>query len=161
MIYQQTNTPLGKLTLVADDKALKEIFWSGEAIQPVAGVMPQAGSNAVIDQAIAELSAYFNGLLTTFTVPVAPEGTVFQQAAWQALCAIPYGETRSYAQQAHAINKPKAVRAIGAANGRNPIPVIIPCHRVIGSNGSLTGYAGGLAIKTYLLELEQEVLSHA
>lgn len=161
MMYQHIKSPLGKLTLVADEKALKEIFWSGEALQPVAGVMPKAGENAVLAQAATELNAYFNGLLTAFTVPVAPEGTAFQQAAWQALCAIPYGETRSYAQQAQAINKPKAVRAIGAANGRNPIPVIIPCHRVIGSDGSLTGYAGGLAIKTYLLELEQEVLSHA
>lgn len=161
MIYQQLNTPLGKLTLVADDAALKEIFWSGEDIQPVAGVMPHQGNNALLDQASSELIDYFNGDLTAFTVPLAPEGTAFQQAAWQALCRIPYGETRSYAEQAHAINKPKAVRAIGAANGRNPIPVIIPCHRVIGSDGSLTGYAGGLAIKTYLLELEREVLSQA
>lgn len=91
---------------------------------------------------LAQFEAYFAGRLQRFTLPLAPRGTAFQQAVWQALCDIPYGETRSYSDIARAIGKPNAVRAVGAANGRNPLSIIIPCHRVIGQNGSLTGYAG-------------------
>ncbi|MBP8221372.1 MAG: methylated-DNA--[protein]-cysteine S-methyltransferase, partial [Aeromonadaceae bacterium] len=97
---------------------------------------------------------YFAGRLQRFTLPLAAHGTAFQQAVWQALCDIPYGETRSYGDIARAIGKPAAVRAVGAANGRNPLSIIVPCHRVIGQNGSLTGYAGGLPIKQQLLALE-------
>ncbi|MFM1693919.1 methylated-DNA--[protein]-cysteine S-methyltransferase [Aeromonas salmonicida] len=103
---------------------------------------------------LAEFSAYFAGRLQRFTLPLAAHGTAFQQAVWQALCDIPYGETRSYGDIARAIGKPAAVRAVGAANGRNPLSIIVPCHRVIGQNGSLTGYAGGLPIKQQLLALE-------
>ncbi|HDX8594513.1 TPA: methylated-DNA--[protein]-cysteine S-methyltransferase [Aeromonas dhakensis] len=103
---------------------------------------------------LAQFEAYFAGRLQRFTLPLAPRGTAFQQAVWQALCDIPYGETRSYSDIARAIGKPNAVRAVGAANGRNPLSIIIPCHRVIGQNGSLTGYAGGLEIKKVLLQLE-------
>lgn len=103
---------------------------------------------------LAQFEAYFAGHLQRFTLPLAPRGTAFQQAVWQALCDIPYGETRSYSDIARAIGKPNAVRAVGAANGRNPLSIIIPCHRVIGQNGSLTGYAGGLPIKQALLTLE-------
>ncbi|MBP6689750.1 MAG: methylated-DNA--[protein]-cysteine S-methyltransferase, partial [Hyphomonadaceae bacterium] len=115
----------------------------------------ELGNDKIIDQARRELDQYFAGKLTTFKVKVDPQGTEFQRKAWAALQAIPYGETRSYAQQAKAIGSPKATRAIGAANGRNPIPVIIPCHRVIGANGSLTGFGGGMERKQILLELEQ------
>lgn len=105
--------------------------------------------------AATQVQSYFAGERFVFDVPLAPEGTPFQQSVWQALLTIPYGETCSYADIATTLNKPKAVRAVGAANGRNPIPIIIPCHRVIGSNGRLTGYAGGLDTKSYLLQLEQ------
>lgn len=104
---------------------------------------------------LAEFDAYFAGRLQRFSLPLAARGTAFQQAVWQALCDIPYGETRSYSDIARAIGKPEAVRAVGAANGRNPLSIIVPCHRVIGQNGSLTGYAGGLEIKKVLLALER------
>ena len=102
-----------------------------------------------------KLDAYFAGKLRAFNVPVAPRGTEFQRKCWAALQQIPYGATRSYGQQADAINNPKAVRAVGLANGRNPISIIIPCHRVIGANGGLTGYGGGMGRKQFLLDLEQ------
>ncbi|WP_429108491.1 methylated-DNA--[protein]-cysteine S-methyltransferase [Aeromonas veronii] len=103
---------------------------------------------------LAEFDAYFAGRLQRFSLPLAAHGSAFQQAVWQALCDIPYGETRSYSDIARTIGKPDAVRAVGAANGRNPLSIIVPCHRVIGRNGSLTGYAGGLEIKKALLAIE-------
>ena len=103
---------------------------------------------------MTELGEYFDGNRKAFDVPLDPQGTEFQQQVWQALLEIPYGQMASYAEVASAINKPKAVRAVGAANGRNPISILVPCHRVIGSNGSLTGYAGGLPRKQWLLQLE-------
>ncbi|MBA2075840.1 methylated-DNA--[protein]-cysteine S-methyltransferase [Aeromonas veronii] len=105
---------------------------------------------------LTEFDAYFAGRLQRFSLPLAARGTAFQQAVWQALCDIPYGETRSYSDIARTIGKPDAVRAVGAANGRNPLSIIVPCHRVIGQNGSLTGYAGGLEIKKTLLALERD-----
>lgn len=103
-----------------------------------------------------ELEEYFSGERTRFTIPLAPKGTSFQQTVWQALLEIPYGETRTYRQIAERIGNPKACRAVGLANSRNPIWILVPCHRVIGKNGSLTGYAGGLDKKHFLLELERE-----
>ncbi|MBW8192234.1 methylated-DNA--[protein]-cysteine S-methyltransferase [Neiella marina] len=105
-----------------------------------------------------QISEYFTGKRTSFELPLAPAGTSFQQAAWRALQTIPWGQTRNYSEQAVSIGKPKAVRAVGAANGRNPIAIVIPCHRVIGSNGELTGYAGGITRKEWLLahELHQQ-----
>jgi methylated-DNA-[protein]-cysteine S-methyltransferase len=105
---------------------------------------------------IGQLTEYCEGQRRQFNLPLAPVGTLFQQAAWQALCAIPYGETRSYGEQARALGNPAAVRAVGRANGANPIAIIIPCHRVIGSNGALTGYAGGLPLKQALLDFERQ-----
>lgn len=102
----------------------------------------------------SQLQAYFRGTLRSFDMPLDMRGTPFQREVWQALTAIPFGETRSYGQIAAQIGRPKAVRAVGAANGANPVPIIVPCHRVIGSNGKLTGYAGGLALKQQLLALE-------
>ena len=109
---------------------------------------------AVFDHVIAQLDEYFAGERTEFDVPLDPVGTEFQLRAWAALRRIPYGETRSYGEQARTIGAPAAVRAVGAANGRNPISIIVPCHRVVGSNGSLTGFGGGLDAKRYLLDLE-------
>ena len=105
-------------------------------------------------EARRQLEAYFAVKLLQFDLPLAPRGTPFQQEVWRQLCLIPYGETRSYGQIAEAMGRPKAVRAVGAANGANPIGIVVPCHRVIGSSGSLTGYAGGLPVKRFLLELE-------
>jgi methylated-DNA-[protein]-cysteine S-methyltransferase len=110
--------------------------------------------NDITNRAVKELNEYFNGSRTEFEVPVALNGTEFQQECYQALIDIPYGETRSYQQQATAINRPKAVRAVGGANNKNRVAIFIPCHRVIGKNGKLVGYAGGLPFKEYLLDLE-------
>ena len=114
--------------------------------------MPDTG---LLKEPAAQLTAYFKGTLRQFDVPVAPHGTSFQQQVWSALLQIPYGETLSYGELARRLGNPKAVRAVGLANGANPISVIIPCHRVIGSNGSLVGYGGGLATKQALLALER------
>jgi methylated-DNA-[protein]-cysteine S-methyltransferase len=111
-------------------------------------------TNNVLTQAIKQLTEYFSGQRTTFDLPLAPQGTLFQQTTWQALQSLTYGETQSYAWLANKINNPKAVRAVGRANGANPIAIIIPCHRIIGANGTLTGYAGGLSLKEKLLTLE-------
>jgi methylated-DNA-[protein]-cysteine S-methyltransferase len=152
MISAIYDSPIGPLTLASNGSALIQCEFEGGKYP-----LPQyeLGSDKIIDQACRELDLYFAGKLRDFKVKVAPQGTEFQRKAWAALQTIPYGETRSYAQQAKAIGSPKATRAIGAANGRNPIPVIIPCHRVIGANGSLTGFGGGMERKQILLELEQ------
>lgn len=152
MISTIYESPIGKLTLASNGEALTQVeFESNRYPLPVHPV----GNDKVLDKARRELDAYFAGKLKVFTVPVAPQGTAFQRKAWAALQKIPYGMTRSYGQQAKAIGSPSASRAVGAANGRNPIPVIIPCHRVIGSNGSLTGFGGGMERKQFLLDLEQ------
>ncbi|MGD0497860.1 MAG: methylated-DNA--[protein]-cysteine S-methyltransferase [Bryobacteraceae bacterium] len=112
--------------------------------------------HALLVEAARQLRAYFDGHLRQFDLPLDPAGTDFQKRVWNALLGIPYGETRSYAEIAEAIGSPQAVRAVGAANGANPIPIVVPCHRVIGSGGKLTGYGGGLALKKRLLELEAQ-----
>jgi methylated-DNA-[protein]-cysteine S-methyltransferase len=112
--------------------------------------------DALLDRAIEEMDEYFAGTRTAFSIPIAPDGTPFQHEVWRALRAIPFGETRSYADVARAIDKPRAVRAVGAANGRNPLGIVVPCHRVIGADGSLTGYAGGMERKKFLLDLERQ-----
>jgi methylated-DNA-[protein]-cysteine S-methyltransferase len=111
-----------------------------------------------LQEAIRQLRAYFAGKLENFDLPLAPEGTPFQRAVWKLLCDIPYGETISYGELARRVGNPKASRAVGLANGSNPIAIVIPCHRVIGSNGKLTGYGGGLPLKEKLLALEQRQL---
>ncbi|MBS0384109.1 MAG: methylated-DNA--[protein]-cysteine S-methyltransferase [Proteobacteria bacterium] len=152
MISSTYRSPIGTLTLVSDGKAITYLDF--ENTKYPSPKCPR-GADKIIEQAKKELDAYFAGRLKEFKVPVRPQGTPFQEAAWKALTKIPYGATRSYGEQARAIGKPKAVRAIGAANGRNPIPIIIPCHRVIGADGSLTGFGGGMETKRFLLELEQ------
>ena len=152
MISSTHKSPIGTLTLVSDGEAI--VYLEFENNKYPAPKFPK-GEDAIIKQAKKELDLYFAGKLKDFTVPVKPDGTEFQRACWKALTKIPYGATRSYGEQASKIGKPKAVRAVGLANGRNPIPIIIPCHRVIGANGSLTGFGGGLPTKQFLLELEQ------
>lgn len=115
-----------------------------------------APASALHNEAARQLTRYFDGSLQSFSLPLSPAGTAFQQAVWQALQQIPFGETRSYQQIANAIGNPKAVRAVGTANSRNPVAIVIPCHRVIGANGNLTGYAGGLEKKAWLLQHEQQ-----
>lgn len=149
--YCHIDSPIGRLTLISNGVALSAILFAEQSPPQQA----RRGSDAVLQKCCQQLEQYFAGQRQEFDLPLAPAGTDFQQQAWRALCGIPYGETRSYRQQAEAIGKPTAVRAIGAANGRNPIPVVIPCHRVIGSDGSLTGYAGGVKIKQQLLALER------
>lgn len=144
-------TPLGPMTLVEENGALIELRF-GEALRPDEPLR----STPLLQKAEAELGEYFAGARKAFTVPLAPRGTAFQQAVWNALAAIPYGETRSYGAIAKQVGNPKAARAVGMANNRNPLPVIIPCHRVIGTNGGMVGYGGGLPIKEALLALEKD-----
>jgi methylated-DNA-[protein]-cysteine S-methyltransferase len=148
-------SPVGALTLVASPKGLTAILWENERAGRVPlGETWEDRDHPVLIEAERQITAYFAGELTEFTVPLDFAGTDFQKSVWAALLTIPFGETRSYAEIAHQIGRPKAVRAVGAANGRNPISIIAPCHRVIGSNGSLTGFAGGLEAKQLLLTLE-------
>ncbi|MGF1645944.1 MAG: methylated-DNA--[protein]-cysteine S-methyltransferase [Kineosporiaceae bacterium] len=148
------DTPVGPLVLAADpDGALTHVLFEGESYPlPTAGARRDAGP---FRDVVSQLEQYFVGARRDFDLPLAPQGTGFQLAAWWALREIPYGETRSYAGQARAIGRPDAVRAVGAANGRNPISIIVPCHRVVGADGSLTGYGGGLERKRWLLEHER------
>jgi len=152
MISATYESPVGVLTLISDGAALAHLEFENPRY---AYESAPAGQDKILAQARRELDAYFAGKLTRFTVPVAPRGTEFQRKCWSALQQIPYGATRSYGQQADLIGSPKAMRAVGLANGRNPISIIIPCHRVIGANGSLTGYGGGMSRKQFLLDLEQ------
>lgn len=138
-------TPIGPLTLQADEAAVTAIRFGADGAQD---------ASPLLDAAEAQLREYFAGARRTFDLPLAPHGTAFQQRVWAALRAIPYGETRTYGELAAAIGSPNASRAVGMANHRNPISIVIPCHRVIGANGTLTGYAGGLEVKRKLLALE-------
>lgn len=152
MISAIYESPVGPLTLISNGAALTDLQFENPRY---AYTPAPPGADKVLDKARRELDAYFTGKLKAFTVAVAPNGTAFQRQCWAALQEIPYGATRSYGQQAAAIGNSKASRAVGLANGRNPISIIIPCHRVIGSNGSLTGYGGGMDRKQLLLDLEQ------
>ena len=147
------NSPLGQIYLAERDGAITDIGF---------GAPPEQEEFQLVDTSIlakmrTQLQEYFAHERTEFTVPLAPEGTAFQKSVWNALQKIPYGETRSYGEIAQAIGNPAACRAVGLANHNNPIAIVIPCHRVIGANGALTGYASGLAIKRQLLELEGNV----
>jgi len=155
--YTRMESPLGPLLVAGDKSALREIrFVNGRhAAKPDPGWKEDA---APLKETLRQLRAYFAGELEEFDLPLAPEGTTFQLEVWKRLCGIPYGETISYGELARRIGNPKASRAVGLANGSNPIPIIIPCHRVIGSNGKLTGYGGGLPIKEKLLALERRQL---
>ena len=152
MISMVYSSPIGPLTLQSNGAALTSLKFANPKY-PLAE--SPRGDDAVLERARCELDDYFAGTLTKFTVPTAAHGTPFQQRVWAALRKIPYGATRTYGEQAAAIGSPNASRAVGLANGRNPIAIMVPCHRVIGSNGSLTGFGGGLHRKKFLLDLEQ------
>lgn len=144
------SSPVGMLTLRASDRGLAAIMW-----RDVPGPADREDSaHPVLAAAIRQLGEYFAGARTAFDLPLDPVGTAFQQRVWLALRDIPFGETRSYARIARAIGQPRAVRAVGAANGRNPLSIVVPCHRVIGSDGSLTGFGGGIENKRWLLAHE-------
>jgi methylated-DNA-[protein]-cysteine S-methyltransferase len=155
--YTQIESPLGPLLLVADDAGLRQIlFVNGRHLAKAESSWKE--DRAPLSRTIRQLQTYFAGELENFDLQLAPEGTPFQLEVWRRLCDIPYGETISYGELASRIGNPKASRAVGLANGSNPIPIVIPCHRVIGSNGKLTGYGGGLPIKEKLLALERRQL---
>lgn len=153
MDYCYMQTPVGKLLLAGDERGLRQVdFQDGpHAAKPDPDWHED---EKPFRAAIKQLREYFDGERRSFDLPLAPEGTAFQLEVWRALRGIPYGKTWSYGELARRIQRPRASRAVGAANGRNPLPIIVPCHRVIGANGALTGFGGGLKIKQQLLELE-------
>ena len=159
------DSPVGELVLVADDDALVAVLWPDDDPARVRGIADAArvaaDGHPVLRATAEQLDEYFDGRRTTFDLPLRPAGTPFQQAVWRALVDVPYGETTSYGELARRIGRPGAVRAVGLANGRNPISIVVPCHRIIGSDGSLTGYGGGLERKRYLLDLERGAVALA
>jgi methylated-DNA-[protein]-cysteine S-methyltransferase len=149
-------SPIGDLTLVSNGEALTGVSMTGHTGGPKRDPGWERDEGE-FDAVCKQLAAYFSGELQDFDVPLAPEGTEFQKKVWRELCRIPYGETTSYGELARRIGQPTASRAVGLANGRNPIGIIVPCHRVIGADGSMTGYGGGLRRKRLLLDLESRV----
>jgi len=153
MWFDEFDSPVGKLVVAADTKGIRHILFDQNRHEVRGRANWQRDATAV-REAREQLLAYFACERTTFDLPLAPSGTPFQLKVWNALAEIPFAQTCSYGDIARKIGEPKAVRAVGAANGRNPLPIMLPCHRVIGSDGSLTGFGGGLPIKRFLLEHE-------
>ncbi len=154
MYFSIVPSPLGPLLLSGDGDGLTGLHVAGEALAPDHRAGDLVEDAAPFAEVSEQLEAYFEGDRRTFDVPLAPRGTAFQREVWSALLDVPYGETVTYAALAHRLGRPRAFRAVGAANGRNPISVIVPCHRVIGTDGSLTGYGWGIERKRWLLDLE-------
>lgn len=153
ILHRRIESPAGPLVIAADDSGLRHIeFYQNR--HPADRDAWQGGDNDVLQAAEAQLDEYFAGSRSRFELPLAPRGTAFQLAVWQELARIPYGATISYAELAQRVGNPTATRAVGAANGRNPLPIVLPCHRVIGADGALTGFGGGLPMKQFLLRLE-------
>lgn len=148
--FAYLSSPVGTLTLTEEEGALTGLYFGRLSRQGQEVLSP------VLEETARQLSEYFSGKQREFSLPLSPKGTKFQLRVWRALETIPYGETRSYGDMARLIGSPKACRAVGMANHRNPISIIVPCHRVVGANGSLTGYGGGLDVKRFLLDLEQK-----
>jgi methylated-DNA-[protein]-cysteine S-methyltransferase len=153
VIYTHIGTPIGKLLVARGEHGLTAIHFEKNGV-PAPPREEWTRDEAAFDDVQEQFRAYFGRELQTFDLPLAPRGTTFQLDVWSALRSIRYGETRSYQQLARMIGREKAVRAVGAANAANPLPIVIPCHRVIGSNGSLTGFGGGMVVKRFLLDLE-------
>jgi methylated-DNA-[protein]-cysteine S-methyltransferase len=150
MHYAVMNTSVGPVTVASTDRGLAAVHFGNSV--PKGAVVDNSANREIVKQ----LSEYFEGKRTTFELPLDVEGTAFQKSVWNELLRIPYGETRSYGDIAKAIGKPAAARAVGMANHNNPVAIVIPCHRVVGQNGSLTGYAGGLQLKEQLLSIERQ-----
>jgi methylated-DNA-[protein]-cysteine S-methyltransferase len=146
----ELSTPVGPIVLYADDDAITWIDINGERAKPAGKSKP----NAILKRAEKQMKEYFAGKRTQFDLPLAPSGTDFQMRVWKAMQKIPFGQVLTYGQLARVVNRPAASRAVGAACGRNPLPIVVPCHRVVGSTGSLTGFGGGLEMKQWLLEHE-------
>jgi methylated-DNA-[protein]-cysteine S-methyltransferase len=161
-IYKKITSPVGQLKLVASHQGLAAILWENDNPQRV-GLNPtlEDPNHPILLEVEQQLQDYFAGKRKTFSLPLDFTGTEFQKKVWTALMTIPFGETRSYGQIAQQLGNPKAVRAVGAANGKNPISIVIPCHRVIGATGQLIGFAGGLDTKLCLLNLESKMVSTA
>jgi methylated-DNA-[protein]-cysteine S-methyltransferase len=155
LFYKFVDSPIGRLKLVASDDGLVAILWEHDKPRRVRlDELVEHGDHTMLVRTEKELNEYFAGKRNAFTVPLDMRGTFFQKQVWEALLGIPFGETRTYGQLAIQLGNPKATRAVGAANGRNPIAILVPCHRVVGHSGKLTGFAGGLDAKAHLLELE-------
>jgi methylated-DNA-[protein]-cysteine S-methyltransferase len=154
MPYRTYNSPVGVLTLVATDTGLSAVWWPEDSRTTELG--EEQPEHPVLEQAARELDEYFAGARRRFDITLEPRGTAFQQAAWQVLRQIPYGTTISYAEQARRLGDPAKARAAGAADGRNPLSIIVPCHRVVATSGALTGFAGGVEAKSWLLTFERE-----
>lgn len=160
ILFSRLDSPVGRLLLTAAQNRLLGVYWEADEShiqQLMADSRYCEDRNSFLDRVVNQLGEYFQGLRSEFDLPLAPAGTAFQQRVWQRLQAIPHGQTRTYGEIAAQLDNPKGARAVGAAIGRNPIAIIVPCHRVIGSGGTLTGFAGGLSNKQWLLEHEQRV----
>lgn len=153
MLCRRIDSPIGPLMLAADDIGLRHIEFRDNS-HPADRRDWHGGNNDILQATEAQLIEYFDGGRRTFELPLAPQGTPFQLQVWDALARIPFGATISYAQLAQRIGNPAGTRAVGAANGRNPLPIVLPCHRVIGADGAMTGFGGGLPTKEFLLRLE-------
>ncbi len=157
LAYKIVQSPVGKLKLIASDKGLVAILWENDPTGRVRlGDLVEDHRHPILAETERQLGEYFAGKRNEFTIALDMRGTHFQKDVWKALLAIPFGETRSYLDLATQLGNPKATRAVGAANGRNPLSIVVPCHRVIGSSGKLTGFAGGLETKARLLSLEEQ-----
>ncbi len=156
MIVSRINSMLGVIELTEEDGALTRLNLLPDAAPELEAIPRREAASPLMAEAEEQLNEYFSHLRHCFALPLAPKGTAFQRQVWAALAAIPYGETRTYGEIAAAVGRPGAARAVGAACGANPLWLVVPCHRVIGSRGALTGYAGGLEVKAALLALEQE-----
>lgn len=153
--YQaQIDSPIGVLTIVASDTGVRKILWADQTDEADDAIFDDG--HPVLEAASEQLDEYFRGERHTFDLPLDLIGTEFQKEAWLALASVPYGETTSYGEQAERIGRKGAFRAVGAANGKNPVPIVLPCHRIVGANGDLTGFAGGLDVKQRLLAHEQD-----
>lgn len=156
LVGKVIDSPVGQLKLVASEHGLVAILWENDPPRRVRlAEVIESDDDPIVGETERQLREYFSGQRTAFELPLDFRGTEFQRKVWSALLTIPFGETRSYAQIAEQIGSPAAVRAVGAANGRNPLSIVAPCHRVVGSNGKLTGFAGGLETKAKLLSLER------
>jgi methylated-DNA-[protein]-cysteine S-methyltransferase len=157
--YIELDSPVGRLKLVADEKHLVAILWENEKPNRVRlEEMELNPKHPVLKETSKQLKEYFAGKRKVFDLPLNPRGSDFQKSVWMALREIPFGETRTYGELAQGLGNPKASRAVGAANGKNPLSIVVPCHRVIGANGTLTGFAGGLEAKGILLKIEEILL---
>jgi methylated-DNA-[protein]-cysteine S-methyltransferase len=156
LVRKRMSSPVGMLTLVASEAGLAAILWENDRpLRVRLSIEAEDNAHPVLVEAERQLAEYFSGRRQQFSLTLDPSGTDFQRRVWSALMTIPFGETRSYAQIAAQIGQPRAARAVGAANARNPLSIVAPCHRVVGASGALTGFAGGLDVKAQLLELEQ------